>query len=45
MKKILFVVTKFFHIAVNDFDTKKYACYSRVLVVTKLVLSDTQCSC
>ena len=30
--------------AVNDFDVKKSAWYSRVLVVTELVVSGTQCT-
>ena len=32
-----------FNIAVNGFDVKKFARYSQVLVVTKLVVGDTQC--
>ena len=37
------VVTKLFNIAVNDCDTKKSAHCGRVLVVTELVVSGTQC--
>ena len=47
MHKILFilmlVVTELFNIAVNDSDTKKADHYRRVLVITKLVVSGTQC--
>ena len=44
MQKKLLVVTKLFNIAVNYFDAKKSACYSRILVVTELVVSGIQCS-
>ena len=37
------IVTELFGIAVNDFDAKKSARYSRVLVVIELVASGTQC--
>ena len=36
-------LTELFNIAVNDFDGKKSARYSRVLVVTELAVSGTQC--
>ena len=42
-KRKLFV-TKLFNIVVNDFDANKSARYSRVLVVTELVVSEIQCS-
>ena len=45
--KRVFVVTKLSNIAVNDFqefDVKKAARYSCVLVVTKLAVSGTQCN-
>ena len=35
------VVTELFNIAVHDSDAKKAACYSQVLVVSKLVASRT----
>ena len=41
--KWVFIVTELFNIAVNDFNAKKSAHYSRVLVVTELVESRTQC--
>ena len=37
-----FVVAKLFNTAVNDIDAKKYARFSRVLVVTELDVSWTQ---
>ena len=37
-----FVVTKLFNTAVNDIDAKKYARFSRVLIVTELDVSWTQ---
>ena len=37
--KRLLVVTELFNIAVNDFDAQKSARYSRVLLVTVLVVS------
>ena len=37
--KRLLVVTEHFNIAVNDFDAQKSAHYSRVLLVTELVVS------
>ena len=37
--KRLLVVTELFNIAVNDFDAQKSARYSRVLLVTELVVS------
>ena len=40
----MFAVTELFNIAVNDIDGRKWACYSRVLVVTELVVSGTQCN-
>ena len=41
--KWVLIVTKLFIIVVNDSDAKKSACCSRVLVVTELVGSGTQC--
>ena len=38
------IVTELFNIAANDFDAKKFACYSWMLIVTKLVVSGTQCT-
>ena len=38
------VVTELFNIAVNDFDAKKSACYSRMLVVTEIVVCGIQCT-
>ena len=38
----MLVVTELFNMAVNDFDAKQSARYSRVLAVTELVLSGTQ---
>ena len=35
----MLVVTEFFNIAVNEYGAKKSARYSRVLVVTELVIS------
>ena len=35
-------VTEVFNIAVNDFDAKEFARYSRVLVVNELAVSGTQ---
>ena len=43
--KWVLVVTELFNMAVNDFDAKQSTCYGRVLVVTELVLSGTQCTC
>ena len=40
--KWVFVVMELFNSAVNDFDTKKSARYSWVLVVTELVASETE---
>ena len=40
----MFIVTKLFNIAVNYFDAKKSARYSRMLFVTKLVVRGTQCT-
>ena len=42
-RKRMLIVTKFSSV-VNDSDAKKAARYSRVLVVTELVVSGTQCS-
>ena len=36
--------TEVFNIAVDDSDAKKAACYSRLLVVTDLVVSGTRCT-
>ena len=38
------LVIKFFNIAANDFDAKKSTRETRVLVVTKLAVSGTQCT-
>ena len=38
------VVTQLLNIAVDEFDAKKYALCSQVLVVTKLVISGTRCN-
>ena len=38
------VITEHFCIAVTDFDAKKSARYSSVLVATELVVSGTQCN-
>ena len=43
--KWVLVIDELFNMAVNDFDGKKSAPYSRVLVVTELVVSGTQCNC
>ena len=43
MQQKLLVVTELFSNVTNDFDPKKSARYSRVLVVTELVVSGTQC--
>ena len=40
----MFTATKLFNIAVNDFDAKKSACCSWVLVVIELIVSSTQCT-
>ena len=40
----VFVVTELLNIAANDYAAKKSARYSRVLVVTELVISGTQCN-
>ena len=42
--KWVLVVTDHFNMAVNDFDSEQSACYSRMLVVTELVLSGIQCT-
>ena len=42
--KVGTVVTEFFNIKVNDFDAKKSARCSRVIVETELVVSGTQCT-
>ena len=42
--KWVLAVTELFNIAVNDFDAKKSAHCSQVLVVTELVVSGTQCN-
>ena len=42
--KWVLVVTELFNTAVIDFDAMKTACCSRELVVTKLVVSGTQCN-
>ena len=42
--KWVFVVTKLFNIKVNDFDAKKSARHSQVVVVTEFVTSETQCT-
>ena len=34
---------RLFNITINDFDAKKSTCCSRVLVVTELIVSGTQC--
>ena len=39
----MLVVTELFNITINDFDAKKSTCCSRVLVVTELIESGTQC--
>ena len=39
----MLVITEHFNIAVNDFDAKKSARYSRVLVVIEFVVSWIQC--
>ena len=44
MQKKLLVVTELFNIAVNGYGAKKSTRYSRVLVVTELVISGTQCT-
>ena len=36
--------TELFNIAVNDFDAKKSILCSRVIVVTELIVSRTQCT-
>ena len=41
----MLVVTELFNNAVNDFDAKESARCSRVLFVTELVVSGTQCTC
>ena len=43
MPKKLLVITELFNIAVNCFDAKKSALYNWVLIVTKRVVSGTQC--
>ena len=40
----MLVVTELFNIAVNDTHAKKSVCYSRMFVVTELVVSGTQCA-
>ena len=40
----VFVVTEPFNITVNDFNAKKSAYYSLVLIATELVASRTQCT-
>ena len=42
--KEMFIVTKLFIIAFNDFDANKYSHYSRVIAITKLVMNGTQCN-
>ena len=42
--KWVLIVTELSNIAVNDYDTKKSAHCSQVLVVTELVVSGTQCN-
>ena len=42
--KWILIVTKHFNVAVNDFDAKKSAQCSWVLLVTGLVVSGTQCN-
>ena len=37
------IVTELFNIVVTDYGAKKYAHYSQVLFLTKLVVSGTQC--
>ena len=39
----MLIVTELFKIAVNSFDAKKFAGYSCMVVVTKLIVGDTQC--
>ena len=41
--KWMLVVTELFNITVSESDAKKTAHYSRVLVVTELVVSGIQC--
>ena len=43
MKKKLLVINELFNIPVNDVVAKKSAHYSRVLVITELVVGGTQC--
>ena len=43
MQRELLVGTELFNIAINDFDAKKSTRCRRVLVVTELVVSGTQC--
>ena len=43
MQMKLLVVTEHFNIVANDFDTDESARYNRMLVVTELVVSGTQC--
>ena len=38
------IVTELFNIAVNEYCTRKSACYSRVFVVIEFVISGTQCT-
>ena len=42
--KQVFLVTELFNTAVNEFDAKKSAHFSRVLVITELVVSGSQCT-
>ena len=41
--KLVLVLTKLFNISVNDFDRNKSTPCNRVIVVTELVVSGTQC--
>ena len=43
MKKKLLVINELFNIPVNDVVAKKSAHFSRVLVITELVVGGTQC--
>ena len=40
----MLIVSELFIIAVYDVDAKKFVCYSRMLVVTNLVVSGVQCN-
>ena len=40
----MLIVTELFNTSVNDFDAKKSVLCSRVIVVTELIVSRTQCT-